>query len=201
MALLERIVETLEQGNMVSSIDWTNEELVLVKRFFMLTMKPYMVIANTSEEDFADFDTSAFAEKLGVKPEQVVAVSAQIESELSGLNAEEQAEFLSAIGAMESGLKRIIRSAFSLLGLQCYFTAGKKEVRAWTIRVGDTAPQAAGAIHTDFEKGFIKAEVVAYEDYVQHGGEAGAKENGKMRQEGKAYIMKDGDVVHFKFNV
>jgi ribosome-binding ATPase YchF (GTP1/OBG family) len=160
-----------------------------------------LIVANTSEDKFADFDSAAFAAKVNA-PEGVpiVPICAQIEAELAELSDEEAHEFLESIGAKNSGLENLIQACFKLLGLQSYFTAGVTEVRAWTIKVGATAPQAAGEIHTDFEKGFIKADVIAYDDFMAAGSEALAKEKGKMRLEGKTYIVKDGDVMHFKFN-
>ena len=172
-----------------------------MKRFQFLTTKPYFVIANTAESEFANFDTAGFSAKLGIEGVTVVPICAQIEAELANLDEEEAAMFLEELGATESGQERLVHAGFKLLGLQSYFTAGVTEVRAWTIPVGATAPQAAGAIHTDFEKGFIKADTIAYQDFIDNNGEAGAKEAGKMRMEGKEYIVQDGDVMHFKFNV
>jgi len=199
--LLQRYKDLLEEGNLAQELELTDEESVLSKRFQLLTHKKFLVIANTSEDDFANFDEKAFREKTKIKDIiPIVPISAQIEAELSELEDDEAQEFLEALGAEESGAVALIHACFTLLGLQSYFTAGVKEVRAWTIKIGATAPQAAGEIHTDFEKGFIKADVIAFEDFIKFNGEAGAKEAGKMKLEGKEYIVKDGDVMHFKFN-
>lgn len=201
-ALLERFKVALESGKLARTVEpESKDEESAFKRFQFLTTKPYFVVANTSEAEFATFDTKSFAENLGIEGITVVPICAQIEAELASLTEEEAQMFLEELGAEESGLERLIHAGFKLLGLQSYFTAGVKEVRAWTIPVGATAPQAAGEIHTDFEKGFIKADTIAYQDFVDNNGEAGAKEAGKMRMEGKEYIVKDGDVMHFKFNV
>ncbi|NCP67890.1 redox-regulated ATPase YchF [bacterium] len=199
--LLMRFKAALESEKLANTVELTEEEALRARLFQLLTSKKFLIVANTSEEKFADFDAEAFAKKVNA-PEgvPVVPICAQIEAELASLTDEEAHEFLESIGAKNSGLENLIQACFSLLGLQSYFTAGVTEVRAWTIRVGDTAPKAAGAIHTDFEKGFIKADVIAYEDFVSAGGEAAAKEKGKMRLEGKTYVVKDGDVMHFKFN-
>jgi len=161
-----------------------------------------MYIANVAENGFTNNPLLAQIEDIARRENTVaVPVSAAIESELSGMSAEDKKEFLKEMGLDEPGLNRVIRAGYKLLGLQTYFTAGVKEVRAWTVRVGATAPQAAGVIHTDFERGFIRAEVTAYEDFIQYNGEAGAKEAGKLRLEGKEYVVQDGDVMHFRFNV
>lgn len=201
-ALLERVLPALEAGESARSLSYDDEELKLLKGFQLLTIKPVLYVANVSEEGFSsnphlDVVTN-FAKAEGA---QVVAICADIEAEISELDLEEKQEFLSEMGQSESGLDRLIKSGYALLGLQTYFTAGVQEVRAWTINVGDSAPQAAGKIHGDFEKGFIRAETIAFEDFIQHGGEKGAKEVGKLRSEGKDYIVQDGDVVHFLFNV
>lgn len=202
LALLKRIKEVLEKNNLASSVEIEDDEEILFHHFHLLTSKKFMVVANTSETNFAKFDEKAFRERVSLRPEiPVIPVCAKIESEFVGLTEEEAQEFLKELGAQESGLENLIHKAFELLGLQSYFTAGVKEVRAWTIKKGSTAPQAAGEIHTDFERGFIKADVIAYEDFISNNGEAGAKEAGKMRMEGKEYLVKDGDVMHFKFNV
>ena len=166
----------------------------------LITTKPVLFIANVDESGGGDYlrQVEDFADETGAK---VVAICAAIEAEIAQLDAADQEEFLSSLGQTEPGLNRVIRAGFDLLGLQTYFTAGPKEARAWTVRKGATAPQAAGVIHTDFERGFIRAEVIAYADYVEYKGEAGAKEAGKWRQEGKEYIVQDGDVILFKFNV
>lgn len=204
IALLEKVAATLEAGSLIiDSIDQFDEdEQMLMKSFHLLTAKKYMIIANVSEDNFSTFDIENFRSKIGAdKDTPIVRICAKFEADLVGMNEEESQEFLKEIGASESGLSSLAQAGFDLLGLQQYFTAGVTEVRSWTIRKGDTAPQAAGAIHTDFEKGFIKADTIAYDDFVAHNGESGAKEAGKMRMEGKDYIVKDGDVMHFKFNV
>jgi len=180
----------------------SEEEHGLLKPLCLLTDKPLMYIANVAENGFANNPLLKQVEDIA-KAESTVAVpiSAAIESELSGMSAEDKQEFLKEMGLDEPGLNRVIRAGYKLLGLQTYFTAGVKEVRAWTVRVGATAPQAAGVIHTDFERGFIRAEVTAYEDFIKFKGEAGAKEAGKLRLEGKEYVVQDGDVMHFRFNV
>jgi GTP-binding protein YchF len=178
------------------------EELALIRPFFFITAKPAMFVANVSE---GGFENNAHLDRLrdyaAAQKAPVVAICAAIEAEIADMPDEDKAVFLSDMGMAEPGLNRLIRAAFGLLGLQTYFTAGVKEVRAWTVRVGATAPQAAGVIHTDFEKGFIRAEVIAFDDFIACKGEQGAKEAGKMRLEGKEYIVKDGDVMHFRFNV
>ncbi|MDG2353465.1 MAG: redox-regulated ATPase YchF [Gammaproteobacteria bacterium] len=201
-SLLERVLPTLEAGESARTLSYDDEELKLLKGFQLLTIKPVLYVANVSEEGFnnnphLDVVTN-FANTEGA---QVVAICADIEAEISELDLEEKQEFLSEMGQTESGLDRLIKSGYALLGLQTYFTAGVQEVRAWTVNVGDSAPQAAGKIHGDFEKGFIRAETIAFDDFIQHGGEKGAKEAGKLRSEGKDYIVQDGDVVHFLFNV
>lgn len=202
-ALLEKTLPALEEGAPVRTLDWTEEEAKrLQKDFHLLTIKPVMYIANVSEDGFEDNPFLDIVNALAAKEKAVVIpVCNAIEAELTELDAEEAAEFLEEMGMNEPGLNRVIRGGYELLGLQTYFTAGVKEVRAWTVPIGATAPQGAGVIHTDFEKGFIRAEVVAYEDFIAHKGESGAKEAGKWRLEGKDYILKDGDVVHYRFNV
>lgn len=199
--LLTRFKEALESEKLANTVELTEEEALRARLYQMLTSKKFLIVANTSEDKFADFDVDAFTKKVNA-PEgvPVVPICAQIEAELAELSDEDAIEFLESIGAKNSGLENLIQACFKLLDLQSYFTAGVTEVRAWTIRVGASAPQAAGEIHTDFEKGFIKADVIAYEDFIAAGGEAGAKDAGKMRLEGKTYIVKDGDVMHFKFN-
>ncbi|MCK5460714.1 redox-regulated ATPase YchF [Candidatus Gracilibacteria bacterium] len=201
LELLQKVKIALESNQLASSLDISEEEEKFFHKFNLLTEKKFLVVANASEDHFMYFNESDFRGKMSLRPEiPVLSVCAQIESELVDLSDEEAHEFLAEIGTTKSGLENLIQKAFELLGLQSYFTAGVQEVRAWTIRKGATAPQAAGEIHTDFEKGFIKADVIAYEDFVQYEGEGGAKEAGKMRMEGKTYIVKDGDVMHFKFN-
>jgi GTP-binding protein YchF len=174
----------------------------MIRDLFLLTVKPTMYIANVDENGFENNPkldaVRVYAEQEGAP---VVPVCAAIEAEMVELDDEEKQEFLSEMGLEEPGLNRVIRAGHTLLGLQTYFTAGVKEVRAWTVKVGATAPQAAGVIHTDFEKGFIRAEVTSYDDFIEYNGEQGAKEAGKLRLEGKDYIVRDGDVMHFRFNV
>ena len=200
--ILERVHAHLDTGEPVRSMGLEEDEYKKIKHLCLMTAKPTMYIANVDEEGFEDNPlldiVTAIADKEGAG---VVSICAAIEAEIAELEDDEKLEFLSELGQEEPGLNRVIRAGYQLLGLQTYFTAGKMEVRAWTIRKGDTAPQAAGVIHTDFERGFIRAETTAYTDYDQYGGEQGAKEAGKFRLEGKDYIMQDGDVVHFRFNV
>ncbi|MFN6183078.1 MAG: redox-regulated ATPase YchF [Burkholderiales bacterium] len=200
--VLEKCLAGLNQGQPVRALDLYEEEKVLIKPLCLITAKPAMYVGNVHEDGFENNPyldrLRAYAAERGAP---VVAICAKIESEIADLDDEEKKLFLSDMGMQEPGLNRLIRAGFQLLGLQTYFTAGVKEVRAWTVRIGATAPQAAGVIHTDFEKGFIRAEVIAYDDYVACKGEQGAKEKGKMRLEGKDYIVKDGDVMHFRFNV
>jgi len=200
--LLERVKAQLDQALLVRAMPLDDEEKLLLRDLHLLTIKPTMYIANVMDDGFENNPNLDKVVQLAQQEgAQVVAVCAAIEAELSQLDDEDKAEFLEDLGLEEPGLDRVIRAAYQLLGLQTYFTAGVKEVRAWTVKVGATAPQAAGVIHTDFEKGFIRAEVTAYEDFVELNGEAGAKEAGKLRLEGKEYIVKDGDVMHFRFNV
>ncbi len=202
LAIFEKVKAQLDEGHLVRLLPLEPEEKLLLRDLHLLTIKPTMYIANVTDDGFENnplLDRVAeLAQKEGAA---VVAVCAAIEAELSQLEDEDKAEFLEDLGIAEPGLDRVIRAAYSLLGLQTYFTAGVKEVRAWTVKIGATAPQAAGVIHTDFEKGFIRAEVTAYDDFIQFNGEAGAKEAGKLRLEGKEYIVQDGDVMHFRFNV
>jgi len=202
LELLKQMSEVLNEGKPVRGMKLEEEQLDLLTELHLLTIKPTMYIANVAEDGFEDNplldSVTALAEQEGAS---IVSICAAIESEIAELDAEEKAEFLEELGQDEPGLNRVIRSGYALLGLQTYFTAGVKEVRAWTVSIGATAPQGAGVIHTDFEKGFIRAEVVAYEDFVEYNGEAGAKDAGKWRLEGKDYIIQDGDVMHFRFNV
>lgn len=202
VALLEKIRDGLNEGQMVRAMGLSEDQLASLKELFLLTIKPTMYIANVNEDGFENNpyldQVKEIAEAEGA---EVVAVCGSIEADLIALDEEERKEFLDEMGLTEPGLNRVIRTGYALLGLQTYFTAGVKEVRAWTVAIGATAPQAAGVIHTDFEKGFIKAEVTAYDDFIKFNGEAGAKEAGKLRVEGKDYIVKDGDVMHFRFNV
>ncbi len=202
VALFERVQNQLDEGLLVRALELDADELLMLRDLHLLTIKPTMYIANVADDGFENnplFDKVAeLAESEG---SAIVAVCAAIEAEISQLDDEDKAEFLEDLGIEEPGLDRVIRAAYSLLSLQTYFTAGVQEVRAWTVKVGATAPQAAGVIHTDFEKGFIRAEVTAYDDYIEYNGESGAKEAGKLRLEGKEYIVQDGDVMHFRFNV
>ena len=202
VAVLEKVQVALNQARPARSVDLYDEEKEVLRPLFLLTMKPTMYVANVAEDGFADNPLldriRAFAANEGAP---VVAICAALEAQIGDLSDEDKQLFLADMGMDEPGLDRLIRAAYQLLGLQTYFTAGPKEVRAWTIHQGDTAPKAAGAIHTDFEKGFIRAEVISYDDYVTLKGEQGAKEAGKMRLEGKEYVVKDGDVMHFRFNV
>jgi GTP-binding protein YchF len=200
--LIEKILPVLEEGHSVRSLNFNEEETKILKGFQLLTAKPVLYVANVSEGGFDNNPhLKAIVDMASTENAQVVAICADIEAEISELDEEEKKEFLLELGQNESGLDKLIRAGYKLLGLQTYFTAGPQEVRAWTINIGDTAPQAAGRIHGDFEKGFIRAETVSYEEYIKNGGEKGAKEVGKLRSEGKEYIVQDGDVMHFLFNV
>ncbi len=202
VAVLEKVQKALDQGLPARTVDLSKEELVVVRPLFLLTMKPTMYVANVDEKGFHDNPlldaVEAYAKKEGAP---VVAICAALESQMAELDDEEKKIFLEDLGLDEPGLNRVIRAGYKLMGLQTYFTAGVKEVRAWTVAIGATAPQAAGVIHTDFEHGFIRAEVIAYADFIAAKGEHGAKEAGKMRVEGKEYVVHDGDVMHFRFNV
>ncbi len=200
--LLARVQAHLDEGKPVRSLSLEADDLGALRELHLLTVKPVLYVANVNDDGFEDnpyLDAlRTLAEEEGA---EVVVVCAAMEAEIALLDDEDKDEFLSEMGLEEPGLDRVIRGAYRLLGLQTFFTAGEKEVRAWTVRMGATAPQAAGEIHTDFERGFIRAEVVAYEDFVEHGGESGAKEAGRWRLEGKDYVMAEGDVIHFRFNV
>ena len=202
LSVLEKCQMQLDQARPIRSMDLYDEEKELIRPFCLITAKPAMFSANVSEGGFVG---NPHLEKLqsyaAAQKAPVVAICAAVEAEIADMSDEDKSVFLSDMGMQEPGLNRLIRAGFGLLGLQTYFTAGPKEVRAWTVRVGATAPQAAGVIHTDFERGFIRAEVIAFEEYVTLKGEQAAKEAGKMRLEGKDYIVKDGDVMHFRFNV
>ncbi len=201
-AVLEKVQKHLDTGSPVRIMGLDTDQLALLKPLCLITVKPVMYLANVNEDGFNDNPLLAKVEELGKKEgAPVVAICAKIEAEIADLEDEDKTLFLEEMGLTEAGLDRVIRAAYKLLGLNTYFTAGVKEVRAWTIKKGSTAPQAAGVIHTDFERGFIRAEVIAYDDYVQYKGEKGAQEAGKMRLEGKDYIVHDGDVMHFRFNV
>ncbi len=202
LAVLEPVRDHLDKGEPVRTLGLDEDQNKLIRDLFLLTIKPTMYIANVSEDGFENNPLlDAVCEYAKAENAPVVPVCAAIESEMVELDDDEKAEFLIEMGLDEPGLNRVIRAGYQLLGLQTYFTAGPKEVRAWTVPVGATAPQAAGVIHTDFEKGFIRAEVTSYEDFIQYQGEQGAKEAGKLRLEGKDYIVHDGDVMHFRFNV
>ena len=202
MPVLEKILKHVEEGHMVRSLELSKEEKAAIDYLNFLTLKPTMYIANVNDDGFENNHyldvVHAIAEKEG---SVVVAVCAEIESELSEMDDEDRNEFMAEMGLEEPGLNRVINAGYGLLHLQTYFTAGVKEVRAWTVKQNATAPQAAGVIHTDFEKGFIRAEIVGYDDFIEFNGESGAKEAGKWRLEGKEYRVKDGDVIHFRFNV
>lgn len=198
--LLERIKSNLEKGILASSMGLSEDEIEQIQDLHLLTIKPHLYIVNIKENEIATFDKKAYAEKLGVdNPEKIIPICARIEEELGDFNEEEANEYLNSLGIKESGLNALIKAAYSTLGLMNYFTSGITETRAWTIKKGAFAPQAAGVIHTDFEKGFIKAEVINWEDFVKCGGEVKAKELGLMRMEGKEYVVQDGDTMHFKF--
>ncbi len=202
MGLLERVKAQLDEAKPVRALGLSADELKLIYDLHLLTVKPTMYIANVAEDGFENNPhLEAVRQFAAAEGAEVVPVCAAIESELVDMDDAEKMEFLSELGYDEPGLNRVIRAGYKLLGLQTYFTAGVKEVRAWTVHVGATAPQAAAVIHTDFERGFIRAEVIAYEDFIKYKGEAGAREAGKMRLEGKDYIVQDGDVMHFRFNV
>lgn len=205
VAALEKAKETLYQDLPVRSVEWSDEERLVLRDLHLLTMKPILYCANVSESEAANADDNKYVkivrEYAAKEGAEVVTISAKVESEIAELDAEEKEMFLEELGLAESGLDRLIRAAYKLLGLYTYFTAGVQEVRAWTIRQGMKAPQAAGVIHSDFERGFIRAEVVSYDDLVACGSMNASKEKGLLRLEGKEYVVKDGDVMHFRFNV
>ncbi|MBP7782149.1 MAG: redox-regulated ATPase YchF [Burkholderiales bacterium] len=202
LAVLERVLPHLNEGKPARTLNLDAEDTAIIKPLCLLTIKPAMFVANVAEDGFTNNPhldrLSAYA---ATQDAPIVAICASMESEIAELEDADKLEFLQDMGLEEPGLNRLIRTGYKLLSLQTYFTAGVKEVRAWTVNIGATAPQAAGVIHTDFEKGFIRAEVIAYNDFIQYKGEQGSKEAGKMRLEGKEYIVKDGDVMHFRFNV
>jgi GTP-binding protein YchF len=202
VAALKKVEAALDQGRPARSADLNSADLDVLRPFFLLTMKPTMYVANVGEHGFHDnpllSEVESYAAKVGAP---VVPVCASLEAEIADLEGPDKLAFLADLGLAEPGLDRVIHAGYKLLGLETYFTAGPKEVRAWTIHAGATAPQAAGVIHTDFEKGFIRAEVIPYDEFLRCKGEHGAKEHGKMRLEGKEYIVRDGDVMHFRFNV
>ncbi|MDD6762681.1 MAG: redox-regulated ATPase YchF [Clostridiales bacterium] len=206
LALYERVKAAMEEGKLAKSLEYDDDELALMKELFLITMKPVIYAANVAEDDFSKgIENNRFVnmvkEYAAGEGSEVMPVSARIEDEIAQLDADEREMFLDDLGMSESGLDRLIKASYSLLGLISYLTAGEPEVRAWTIRKGTKAPQAAGKIHSDFERGFIRAEVVHYDDLVACGTMAAAKEKGLVRSEGKEYVMKDGDIVLFRFNV
>jgi GTP-binding protein YchF len=200
--LLERVKAQLDEGGPVRAMGLSDDERLMLRDLHLITIKKVLYIANVNEDGFENNPyLDAVRELAAGEGSEVVAVCAAIEAELVALEDDEKADFLAEMGLEEPGLNRVVRAGYDLLGLQTYFTAGVKEVRAWTVKKGATAPQAAGVIHSDFERGFIRAEVIAYDDFVACKGEQGAKEAGKLRLEGKDYIVRDGDVIHFRFNV
>ena len=202
VAVLEKCLTQLDQARPVRALDLAKEEWANLKPFCLITAKPVLYAANVAEDGFENNpQLDAVRQHASAEKAEVVAVCAAIEAEIADLDDDEKQLFLADLGLDEPGLDRLVHAGYHLLGLQTYFTAGVKEVRAWTIHQGDTAPQAAGVIHTDFEHGFIRAQTIAYEDFITYGGEHGAKEAGKMRAEGKEYVVKDGDVLNFLFNV
>ena len=199
---LEKCKPALEQGKMLRSIEFTKADLEALKTFSFLTIKPVMYIANVAEDGFTNNPYLDAVEKLAEAEKSVVVpVSAAIEADLASMEEDDRREFMESLNLKEPGLNRVIRAGYKLLGLQTFFTAGPKEVRAWTVKVGATAPKAAGKIHSDFEKGFIRAQTISYNDFIKYKGEVGAKEAGKLRSEGKDYIVQDGDLFEFLFNV
>ncbi|MCL4759334.1 MAG: redox-regulated ATPase YchF [Rhodocyclaceae bacterium] len=202
VAVLEKCLAQLNEARPVRALDLSREEQASLKPFCLITAKPVLYAANVAEDGFEDNPhLDAVRAHAAAEGAEVVALCAAIEAEIADLDDADKKDFLESMGLEEPGLDRLIRAGYKLLGLQTYFTAGVKEVRAWTIHVGDTAPQAAGVIHTDFERGFIRAQTIAFDDFIQFKGEAGAKEAGRMRAEGKEYVVKDGDVLNFLFNV
>lgn len=205
LAVLEKIKPVLEAGKSVRTIDFTEDEQPIVKGLFLLTSKPVLYVANIAEDDMADPESSKYFKPIedyaAKEGAEAIAVAAEAEEEIAQLDDDEKADFLEAEGVEEPGLNRLIRASYSLLGLQTFFTAGGKETRAWTFKEGTKAPQAAGIIHSDFERGFIRAEVMAFDDLDKYESESAVKEAGKLRVEGKDYVMNDGDIVEFRFNV
>lgn len=203
--ILLKLKEAFEEGRPARTVEFTEEQMKVVKGLHLLTIKPVLYVANVSEDDIADPSDNEYVQQVREFAKgdnaEVIVVCAKIESEIAELDDEEKAMFLEELGIEESGLDQLIRAAYDLLGLATYFTAGVQEVRAWTFRTGMKAPECAGIIHTDFEKGFIRAETVSYDDLVANGTMGAAREAGKVRLEGKEYIVKDGDVIHFRFNV
>jgi len=202
LGLLQRCEAALNEASPVRALEWSDEDRALLKPLCLITAKPAMFVGNVLEDGFENNPhLDRLRDYAASQGAPVVAICAKLESELAGMSPEEKTEFLAELGQSEPGLNRLIRAGYSLLGLQTYFTAGVKEVRAWTIPVGATAPQAAGVIHTDFERGFIRAQTIAFDDFVKYAGEQGAKDAGRMRAEGKDYVVHDGDVLNFLFNV
>jgi GTP-binding protein YchF len=202
VAVLDKVRPVLDEARPARSVLLSKEEQSVLKPLFLLTAKPAMYVANVSEHGFENNSLLKRVEEHAKKESApVVPICAAVEAQIADLSDEDKQVFLADMGMKEAGLDRLIRAGYGLLGLQTFFTAGPKEVRAWTVQVGATAPQSAGVIHTDFERGFIRAEVIAYDDYLARGGEQGAKEAGKLRLEGKDYVVRDGDVMHFRFNV
>ncbi|MBE2262924.1 MAG: redox-regulated ATPase YchF [Burkholderiaceae bacterium] len=202
VTVLTRVQAVLNEGKPVRTMDLSKEELAILKPLCLITAKPAMFVGNVSDDGFVDNPyLDRLSEYAATQNAPVVAICAKMEADMADMSDEDREMFLSEMGQDEPGLNRLIRAAFKLLGLQTYFTAGVKEVRAWTIHIGDTAPQAAGVIHGDFERGFIRAQTIAFDDYIAYKGEQGAKDAGKMRSEGKEYVVKDGDVLNFLFNV
>ncbi|MBL4694539.1 redox-regulated ATPase YchF [Candidatus Gracilibacteria bacterium] len=199
--LVDRMNEHLKSGNLAHNLEMDEEEMLALHDLHLLTMKPYLYVVNVQEDQLQSFNKETYASQLGIDDHnKVIPISAKIEEDLIDFSQEDADEFLKELGIEETGLNALIRSAYDTLGLITYFTSGEKETRAWTVKLDALAPQAAGVIHTDFEKGFIKAEVVHWQDLVSHGSESKAKESGKVRLEGKEYIVRDGDVMHFKFS-
>jgi len=203
--ILEKVAAVLDQGQWATQAGLSRDELAAIKSFGFLTLKPMLLVGNIGEADIPDPAANPhYAHLIQAAAERlcpVIPICSKLEAEIQELSPEERPLFLEEAGLLEPGLDRLIHASFKLLNLQTYFTAGPKEVRAWTVSIGATGPQAAGVIHTDFEKGFIRAQVIGFEDYIQFKGEAGAKEAGRMRSEGKEYVVRDGDVMHFLFNV
>lgn len=205
LSVLEKIKPVLEEGKSARSIEFSDDELPIVKGLFLLTTKPVLYVANVAEDEVADEEGNEYVQQVkefaATENAEVITVCAKAEEEIAELDDEDKADFLEALGIEESGLDKLIRAAYHLLGLATYFTAGEQEVRAWTFKNGMKAPECAGIIHTDFERGFIRAETVSYDDLKEHGSMTSAKEAGRVRLEGKEYIVKDGDVMLFRFNV
>jgi len=202
LAIAKKLIEGLSEGIPARHLKLDAEERAAMRELFLLTLKPIMYVANVMEDGFQNNPLlDRVRERAAIEGAEVVPVCAKIEEEMAQLSDEDRELFLADLGLAEPGLNRVIRAGYKLLGLQTYFTAGEKEVRAWTVKSGSTAPQAAGVIHTDFERGFIRAEVIAFDDYIRCRGEAGARDTGKLRLEGKEYLLKEGDVMHFRFNV